>query len=128
MNECRDERRWCCFHPKEMVVGICALCLNERLLILAASNQSNVVQHKKRVRLLPNIFALTSLLKQHKSHELHHSPSTSSQEGTHSLSLSLPFLIGSLFSSFCYVHVVHSVHQYLYCILPPFQNCLLICF
>ncbi|KAK1300434.1 hypothetical protein QJS10_CPB13g00646 [Acorus calamus] len=30
----------CCYHPKEIIIGICALCLKERLLILA-SKQSH---------------------------------------------------------------------------------------
>ncbi|KAF5746846.1 hypothetical protein HS088_TW06G01021 [Tripterygium wilfordii] len=32
----REDNLCCYFHPKEVVVGVCALCLNERLLILAA--------------------------------------------------------------------------------------------
>ncbi|XP_062098196.1 uncharacterized protein LOC133804063 [Humulus lupulus] len=32
-----EESSYCYFHPREVVVGICPLCLNERLLILAAN-------------------------------------------------------------------------------------------
>ncbi|KAL8485616.1 hypothetical protein ACS0TY_027780 [Phlomoides rotata] len=82
MNEGKGERRWCCFHPKEMVVGICALCLNERLSILA-SKQSHLQQISLTPKWgLPKIFALTSLLtlKQHKSHEVHDTSSPCSQD------------------------------------------------
>lgn len=72
----------CYFHPKEVVVGVCALCLNERLLILASKKEKkkNIsiinLQGKKRnkkindnddgeehsrIHYLPKIFALSSL-------------------------------------------------------------------
>ncbi|CAN4119512.1 unnamed protein product [Withania somnifera] len=75
----------CYFHPKELVVGVCALCLNERLLILAAKQEKkknisviNLQGKKKkkkmkkindnddgeehsRIHYLPKIFALSSL-------------------------------------------------------------------
>ncbi|KAL7128368.1 hypothetical protein ABFS83_14G311700 [Erythranthe nasuta] len=71
MNEYKgsdDERRWCNNHPKELVVGICALCLNERLLLLLSSSSSTSKftpihkSHKHRRLTLANIFALTTLL------------------------------------------------------------------
>ena len=38
MNNGFNEDNSCCyFHPREVVIGICPLCLNERLLILASS-------------------------------------------------------------------------------------------
>lgn len=81
MNEWRsDDRKWCFFHPTELVVGICALCLKERLLLLAAAKKNSLHQTHKTLGLttkkspssLTKIFALTSLLnrleiKDHKS-------------------------------------------------------------
>ncbi|KAL6525079.1 hypothetical protein OROMI_030672 [Orobanche minor] len=63
MNEYREEgQRWCYFHPRDLVIGVCALCLNERLLVLA-SKQSHIHQTSPiRKVLLPKIFALTSLI------------------------------------------------------------------
>lgn len=72
----------CYFHPKEVVVGVCALCLNERLLILASKqekkkkiinlqgkrdhynlrqNNNKEGEEHSRIHYLPKIFALTSL-------------------------------------------------------------------
>ncbi|KAL2503573.1 hypothetical protein Adt_19194 [Abeliophyllum distichum] len=56
----------CYFHPKELVVGVCALCLNQRLLVLA-SKQGNIQQtkgtHTKKSSIaLTKIFALSSVL------------------------------------------------------------------
>lgn len=70
MIECRsDDQKKCYFHPKEMVVGICALCLNEKLLVLASkqgllhqTRKSLSVKTKKTPIVLTKIFALTSLL------------------------------------------------------------------
>ncbi|XP_051129444.1 uncharacterized protein LOC127250295 [Andrographis paniculata] len=70
MNEvqCRsDDRPLCCFHPTELVVGVCAFCLNERLLVLA-SKQANLhrshttASPRKSPITIPKILALTSLL------------------------------------------------------------------
>lgn len=44
-NGYRDEKSCCYFHPKQVVVGVCPLCLNERLLLLLAAKQS---RHKNR--------------------------------------------------------------------------------
>ncbi|KAL5779477.1 hypothetical protein ACOSQ2_010214 [Xanthoceras sorbifolium] len=67
-----DENNSCCyFHPKEVVVGVCPLCLNERLLILASkqghahhsSSSAKVVSDKKPLAInLPKLFAFGSLL------------------------------------------------------------------
>lgn len=64
----------CCFHPAEFVVGVCALCLRERLVILAAE-QEKVLTWKDRSRrrsslknlsatssVIPKAFSLTSFL------------------------------------------------------------------
>ncbi|XP_047940338.1 uncharacterized protein LOC125204855 [Salvia hispanica] len=56
----RDERRWCCYHPTEMVVGVCALCLNEKLLVVAKKRQR--ITHYS---FLPKIFALTNPRRSH---------------------------------------------------------------
>ncbi|KAJ1695816.1 hypothetical protein LUZ63_012514 [Rhynchospora breviuscula] len=72
MNVYRDHEFGCHLHPQEMVVGVCALCLRERLLILA-SNQSEVslkrdkersfrVSRRKNSIILPKVFALSSFL------------------------------------------------------------------
>ncbi|CAA2992020.1 uncharacterized protein LOC111394349 [Olea europaea var. sylvestris] len=55
---------FCNFHPKEEVVGVCALCLNERLQILASKNGylQGTYSRKKTQRPLPKIFALSNLL------------------------------------------------------------------
>ncbi|KAL1533624.1 hypothetical protein AAHA92_33485 [Salvia divinorum] len=66
--ECsRDERRWCCYHPTEMVVGVCALCLNEKLLVVAAAAAAK--RRQRTHSFLPKIFALTNLrlIKHHRS-------------------------------------------------------------
>ncbi|KAI3464513.1 hypothetical protein Pfo_021176 [Paulownia fortunei] len=88
MNECRDDRRWCYFHPRELVVGVCALCLNERLLVLASKqahlHQTNTTYSVTPKKVLPKIFALTSLfnrldIRQQKS-EVYDSSSTSQED------------------------------------------------
>ncbi|XP_021851677.2 uncharacterized protein [Spinacia oleracea] len=71
----------CYFHPKEDVLGVCHLCLNERLLILSAkqglnkskstnkydyySNNNHNNKAKSYVN-LPKIFAITSFFHHHK--------------------------------------------------------------
>ncbi|KAL1561225.1 hypothetical protein AAHA92_03955 [Salvia divinorum] len=79
MNQWRsDDRKWCFFHPTELVVGICALCLKERLLALASAKKNSlhkafgVATKKSPSSSLDKIFALTALLnrldmKDHKS-------------------------------------------------------------
>ncbi|KAL6522185.1 hypothetical protein OROMI_032062 [Orobanche minor] len=93
MSECRkDDTRWCYLHPQEMVIGICALCLNDRLLVLAANKQGTIHHrqtHKNSSstskRALTKIFALTSLLslieiKKQKTDQDCHSSSTSPED------------------------------------------------
>ncbi|KAJ9167089.1 hypothetical protein P3X46_021765 [Hevea brasiliensis] len=71
MNGYREDNSCCYFHPKEVVTGVCPLCLNERLLILAAKqgqlpssrpNQAFTTPTRKPSISLPKIFALGSLL------------------------------------------------------------------
>ncbi|KAF7114233.1 hypothetical protein RHSIM_RhsimUnG0092700 [Rhododendron simsii] len=71
MNEhYKEDKPYCHFHPREETPGVCPLCLNERLLILAADQAlslrpefSLINKHKKKPPItLPKIFALGSLL------------------------------------------------------------------
>ncbi|XP_015885672.2 uncharacterized protein LOC107421050 [Ziziphus jujuba] len=79
MNGYREENSYCYFHPSEAVVGVCPLCLNERLLILAsrkghhhhhssattarASYRAQNVMHNKKPSIsFPKIFAFSSFL------------------------------------------------------------------
>ncbi|KAL0369256.1 UNVERIFIED_CONTAM: hypothetical protein Scaly_1144500 [Sesamum calycinum] len=90
MNEwqCRlDERRsWCYFHPSQLLIGICPLCLNERLLVLASKKAHLHLTHKfftAKPKSLTKIFALLNRLditKQQKpdDHDQYHSHITSS--------------------------------------------------
>ncbi|KAG2701107.1 hypothetical protein I3760_06G029200 [Carya illinoinensis] len=73
MNGYREENSLICyFHPKQVVIGVCPLCLNERLLILASKQghlssaarsstrtraQSSSTHRKPHIT-LPKIFAL----------------------------------------------------------------------
>ncbi|KAF3336665.1 hypothetical protein FCM35_KLT19251 [Carex littledalei] len=72
MNAHRDHDFGCYIHPQEIVIGVCAMCLRERLLILA-SNQSELSSNKdkhssfragrrKNSITLPKVFALGSFL------------------------------------------------------------------
>lgn len=104
----RDGKNWCNLHPNQLVIGVCAFCLNQRLLILAASDQHQNGSHRRRVRRrgrgrtiphihLPKIFALTnSFLNQRKTQDQHSSfthssssSSSSSQEGKHYMNLKI---------------------------------------
>ncbi|KAF8404092.1 hypothetical protein HHK36_008972 [Tetracentron sinense] len=74
MNRCEEENSCCYLHPKEVIVGVCAFCLNERLLILASkqghhpsakdNSRSRIhnVLHKKPPITLPKFFAFGSFL------------------------------------------------------------------
>ncbi|KAJ8422862.1 hypothetical protein Cgig2_012716 [Carnegiea gigantea] len=72
----RENGAYCHFHPKEILLGVCPLCLNERLLILAAKqglhsksptersySAPNDVKSKPSISSgLPKIFGFRSLL------------------------------------------------------------------
>ncbi|GAB2290406.1 hypothetical protein Dimus_024684 [Dionaea muscipula] len=81
----REERNnpCCNFHPKQQLVGVCPLCLNERLLILVAKQGLDNLQN-------------------HRSRSAHHSSHTRSGGGgpdlqrKPSLSFSKIFTLGSL--------------------------------
>ncbi|KAL3504170.1 hypothetical protein ACH5RR_034011 [Cinchona calisaya] len=101
MNEYRDDKT-CYFHPREVVIGICALCLNERLLVLASQQEQQLhqpnntthhhtthtfTQHSRRnnpKNLGPRIFALSSLFNRldlrHRKSDDQYSESPASQE------------------------------------------------
>ena len=111
MNGYGEDSSCCYFHPKEVVVGVCPLCLNERLLILASkqgqrSSSSSRgshrifqgVSHKKSSINLPKIFALGSLLnrlefKHWKSENSDDHDASTSQEGTTLLISNFPLLL-----------------------------------
>ncbi|KAH0864304.1 hypothetical protein HID58_081515 [Brassica napus] len=59
-----DSSPYCYFHPKEEYVGVCPLCLNERLLVLASKQSSSRTKHSSSSPIisLPKIFTLSSLL------------------------------------------------------------------
>ncbi|GKU87642.1 hypothetical protein SLEP1_g2007 [Rubroshorea leprosula] len=90
MNGYREDNSSCYFHPREVVVGVCPLCLNERLLVLAAKqghHSSARVSHrihgpatKKPPISLPNIFAVGSLL--HRLDFRHSKPNPSDEPDT----------------------------------------------
>ncbi|KAL4311723.1 hypothetical protein GQ457_01G012410 [Hibiscus cannabinus] len=95
MNGFREDNSSCFSHPKEVVIGVCSLCLNERLLILASkqaqrSSSSTRGSHrfiqgvslKKSPINLPKIFALGSLLNrfEFKHCKSQHSDAPTSQE------------------------------------------------
>ena len=73
-----EENSSCYFHPKQVVVGVCPLCLNERLLILAAkqghsaSKSSHRLQSSKQRKpsaSIHKIFALGSLFSRPESQQ-----------------------------------------------------------
>ncbi|CAK7346980.1 unnamed protein product [Dovyalis caffra] len=90
-----EDNSYCYFHPKEVVVGVCPLCLNQRLLILAAkqgnlssaraTHRNEGTPHKKPPINLPKIFAFGSLLnrlefRHWKSDNSDHDAASTSQE------------------------------------------------
>ncbi|KAK9271179.1 hypothetical protein L1049_026768 [Liquidambar formosana] len=100
MNECREDKPCCYFHPQEVVVGVCPLCLNERLLILASkqghyrTHQS--VTHRKPPLSFPKIFALPSFLhrlefRHSKSDDFDHDDASTSQEAFADSFISIKF-------------------------------------
>ncbi|KAL6492885.1 hypothetical protein OROGR_032644 [Orobanche gracilis] len=94
MNEYREEgQRWCYFHPRDLVIGICALCLHERLLVLASKQAHNHQTNTPR-KVLPKIFALTSMINplyniHHKSDDVYDDSNSSicSQEDSSYISM-----------------------------------------
>ncbi|KAG6474053.1 uncharacterized protein LOC122026139 [Zingiber officinale] len=61
-----DNPNCCCrFHPKQTIVGVCALCLRERLLVLAANSEQKSLKQSKSSAIIGKVFALPSF---HLSH------------------------------------------------------------
>ncbi|KAL6217130.1 hypothetical protein ACLB2K_010347 [Fragaria x ananassa] len=75
------DHSFCYFHPKEVVVGVCSLCLTERLLILAAKkgHRRTTQSFTHRPITLPKIFAFSSFLNR-KPDYLDHEASTSQED------------------------------------------------
>ncbi|WVZ18410.1 hypothetical protein V8G54_005732 [Vigna mungo] len=79
-NAYREEKSFCYFHPRQLLLGVCPFCLNERLLLLAAkqghhrsssSKSSHRLQtstDRKPPSSIHKIFALGSLFTRHESH------------------------------------------------------------
>lgn len=89
MNVYRDQISSCYFHPKEIVVGVCALCLNERLLILASKrgrHHSSARTCRKTPINLSKIFAFSSFITRlefrHPKPENSDDEASTSHEGT----------------------------------------------
>ncbi|XP_074572253.1 uncharacterized protein LOC141828693 [Curcuma longa] len=62
-----DNPNCCCrFHPKQTVVGVCALCLRERLLVLASDSEQKPLKQSKSSARIGKVFALPSFF--HLSH------------------------------------------------------------
>lgn len=95
MNGYREENSFCYFHPNQVAIGVCPLCLNERLLILASnqgylssarsSRRAQSSMYKKPPITLPKIFALGSFLsrlefRHWKSDKHDHDASTSQED------------------------------------------------
>ncbi|GAB4862076.1 hypothetical protein Ancab_037330 [Ancistrocladus abbreviatus] len=84
MNDNRDEYKPCCyFHPKEEFVGVCPLCLKERLLILAAKEGLHHHHHHHRHH-------------QHNVKRVHSSNGTADVQRKPSFTLAKMFAFGSL--------------------------------
>jgi hypothetical protein len=95
MNGYREENSFCYFHPNQVAIGVCPLCLNERLLILASnqgylssarsSRRAQSSMYKKPPIILPKIFALGSFLSRlefrHWKSDKHDHDASTSQEG-----------------------------------------------
>ncbi|QCE15778.1 uncharacterized protein LOC114162465 [Vigna unguiculata] len=85
-NAYREEKSFCYFHPRQLLLGVCPLCLNERLLLLAAKQGRHHHRHRHR-------------------HHHHHHHCSSSSKSSHRLPHAKPpssihkiFAFGSLFT------------------------------
>lgn len=127
MNEhYKEDKPYCHFHPKEETIGVCPLCLNERLLILAADQALSLrpefslsnKQKKKPPITLPKIFALGSLLhrfefqhnKAEESHDCQSDASAASLEGRvlEYFSLSYGYMMSHEYMQcLCIVYTIH---------------------
>ncbi|TVU16701.1 hypothetical protein EJB05_40276 [Eragrostis curvula] len=86
---------YCSFHPRELVVGVCASCLKDRLLLLLAAKDGDAVvfrgpalRRRTSSISLPKVFALGSSFLQRidsRHHQRHHS--TYSDDGDDTTSI-----------------------------------------
>ncbi|KAL6844243.1 hypothetical protein ACP4OV_025916 [Aristida adscensionis] len=64
MNKAAYDVPYCSFHPRELVVGVCAHCLRDRLLLLLAATDTDAYAARRRRKTssisLPKVFALGS--------------------------------------------------------------------
>ncbi|KAF8660034.1 hypothetical protein HU200_058119 [Digitaria exilis] len=75
----------CCFHPREVVVGVCAHCLKERLLLLLAAAAPPPSDHHRTASLPKQVLALGSSFLQRldsSSSRHHHRPCYYSDDDT----------------------------------------------
>ncbi|RLM87690.1 uncharacterized protein C2845_PM04G11380 [Panicum miliaceum] len=78
---------YCCFHPRELVVGVCAHCLKDRLLLLLAATTNNATLRRRRTTTttssssisLPKVFALGSSFLQ-RLDSRHHRPDAAADD------------------------------------------------
>ena len=122
----REEKSCCYFHPRQVVVGVCPLCLNERLLIVAAKqghhpqNRSNSASkasshshrlqssiHRKPPTSIHKIFAFGSLFsrpqsQQWKSEINYEYDVSSSPEGKYLILLNYSLLMSSSLLLLCF--------------------------
>ncbi|KAK4274017.1 hypothetical protein QN277_017309 [Acacia crassicarpa] len=77
-----EEGCCCCFHPKQSVVGVCPLCLNEKLLLLAEKQGLSASTRTKSLSTssIHSIFPFRSLFSRPRSHHSHYCHSSSSPE------------------------------------------------
>ncbi|OIV96668.1 hypothetical protein TanjilG_09210 [Lupinus angustifolius] len=66
-NGYREEKPCCYFHPKQVVIGVCPLCLNERLLILAAKQGQHHHHHNSASKASSHRLQSSTQRKQHTS-------------------------------------------------------------
>ncbi|CAN6230145.1 unnamed protein product [Urochloa humidicola] len=72
---------YCCFHPREVVVGVCAHCLKDRLLLLLAGDATQHRRGRSGSISLPKVFALGSSFLQ-RLDSRHHRPGDSTTSGS----------------------------------------------
>ena len=144
-----DSSPYCYFHPKEEYVGVCPLCLNERLLVLASKQRSPRTKHSSSSPIisLPKIFTLSSLLSRLdlRHHRKFHPSSdldvSTSQEGTQLYYTMHVYILHTIYMYFIiYIHVIainfdiiilqrFNYYKWMFSFLPFFcQSLFLPCF
>ncbi|KAJ4953385.1 hypothetical protein NE237_030217 [Protea cynaroides] len=102
--EYEEDNSCCYFHPKEVTVGVCALCLKERLLILASkqgqiplksTKKTGRIHNRKPPVNLSRIFDLGSILHRlqfgHRKSDLSNHDTSTSQEDLADSFISIKF-------------------------------------